>query len=141
MKRPLALLLAAALLFALCACGAQPDALTQPQTTEPTTAAPTSAVPTTRETTTEPAAEPTAAEPAAFSPDDVVMTKTPNSSCFSAVGYSEAFETLVVRFRSSGQRYCYFDVPASVWAAFRAADSLGRYYNTKIKGSYTCEKG
>ena len=41
MKRPLALLLAAALLFALCACGAQPDALTQPQTTEPTTAAPT----------------------------------------------------------------------------------------------------
>ena len=79
MKRPLALLLAAALLFALCACGAQPDALTQPQTTEPTTAAPTSAVPTTRKTTTEPAAEPTAAEPAAFSPDDVAMTKTPNA--------------------------------------------------------------
>lgn len=134
-----ALLLLPALLLCLCfaGCGAAQTAaqLTQPQpATAPTTAA------TTRETTTQPATEPTAA-PAPFSPDDVAMTATPGSSCFSEVGYSEAHETLVVRFRGSGQRYCYFDVPASVWAAFRSADSLGRYYNTRIKGYYSCEKG
>lgn len=138
------LLLLPALLLCLCfaGCGAAQTAaqLTQPQPATAPTTAPTTAA-TTRETTTEPATEPTAAAPAPFSPDDVAMTATPGSSCFSEVGYSEAHETLVVRFRGSGQRYCYFDVPASVWTAFRSADSLGRYYNTRIKGYYSCEKG
>lgn len=143
-----ALLLLPALLLCLCfaGCGAAQTAaqLTQPQpatapATAPTTAPTTAA--TTRETTTEPATEPTAAAPAPFSPDDVAMTATPGSSCFSEVGYSETHRVLVVRFRDSGKRYSYFEVPSSVWTAFRSADSLGRYYNTRIKGYYSCEKG
>jgi len=95
-----------------------------------TTATPETTAETTAETTTAP-----------FSPDDTPMTATPRSSCFSEIGYSQAHETLVVRFRDSGQRYSYYQVPLSVWTAFRAADSLGRYFNRQIKGNYTCEKG
>ena len=131
-KKAFTILLLAALLFSLCACGAQPEpALTQPQTTEATTA------PTTTATTT---TGPTTTEPPVFSVDDVAMTATPNSSCFSKIGYSVAFETLVVTFRGSGQTYCYTNFTAADWAAFRSADSLGSYYNTHIKGNYPCEK-
>ena len=140
MKKTIALLLALLVCVLLCGCGAAQTMaeLTQPQTALPTTVPATAAQPTTAPTTT---TKPTTTTPPVFSPDDVAMTATPNSSCFSEIGYSDAFETLVVRFRDSGKRYCYSDVPASVWAAFRAADSLGRYYNTKIKGYYACEKG
>ena len=137
-KKAFTILLLAALLFSLCACGAQPEpALTQPQTTEATTAPTTAATTTTAPTTT---TGPTTTEPPVFSVDDVAMTATPNSSCFSKIGYSEAFETLVVTFRGSGQTYCYTNFTAADWAAFRSADSLGSYYNTHIKGNYPCEK-
>ena len=138
-KKAFTILLLAALLFSLCACGAQTEPLTQPQTTEaataPTTAATTTTVPTTETTTA-----PTTTEPPVFSVDDVAMTATPNSSCFSKIGYSAAFETLVVTFRGSGQTYCYTNFTAADWAAFRSADSLGRDYNAHIKGNYPCEK-
>ncbi len=139
-KKAFTILLLAALLFSLCACGAQTEpALTQPQTTEATTAPTTTAMTT---TTTAPTTttEPTTTEPPVFSVDDVAMTATPNSSCFSKIGYSGAFETLVVTFRGSGQTYCYTNFTAADWAAFRSADSLGSYYNTHIKGNYPCEK-
>ena len=136
-------LLAIFFLLSLCACGAQPQA--QPQTTESTTAPTTESTtqPTTAATTTAApttTTEPTTTEPPVFSVDDVAMTATPDSSCFSKIGYSEAFETLVVTFRDSGKTYCYTNFPSSAWAAFRSADSLGRYYNTYIKGNYPCEK-
>ena len=136
-KKP-AVLFLALLLLSLCACGVQPEPLTQPQTTEATTAPTTAATTTTAPTTT---TEPTTTEPPVFSVDDVAMTATPNSSCFSQIGYSAAFETLVVTFRDSGSRYCYTSFTAKDWAAFQAADSLGSYYNTKIKGNYPCDKG
>ena len=133
------LFLALCLLFALGACGStQPDtASTAPLTAQ----APSSTLPTTAATTTEPAAESTTQEPttAAFSLDDVSLTATPNSSCFSKIGYSEAHETLVLVFRSGGT-YLYTGVPDAVWQSFRAADSLGRYFNTKIKGNFPSEK-
>ena len=132
------LLLAAVLLLSLCACGAKPEpALTQPQT-DPTT---TTAAPTTEATTPAPTeTEPASTEPAAFSIEDVEMIATPDSSCFSEVGYSEAFETLVVTFRGSGKTYCYTSFTPADWTAFRAADSLGSYYNKNIKGNFPCEK-
>ena len=137
-KKAFTILLLAALLFSLCACGAQTEpALTQPQTTEATTAPTTAATTTTAPTTT---TGPTTTEPPVFSVDDVAMTATPNSSCFSKIGYSEAFETLVVTFRGSGKTYCYTNFTAADWAAFQAADSLGSYYNAHIKGNYPCEK-
>ena len=139
MKQRVYLILCLCLLFALCACGN-----TDPEpTTAPTTQAPSTTLPSTAATTTEaPTTESTTQEPttAAFSVDDVSMTATPDSSCFSKIGYSEAHETLVLVFRSSGSTYLYRNVPVSVWQSFHAADSLGRYFNTKIKGNYPSEK-
>ena len=70
--------------------------------------------------------------------DDVPMTSTPNSSCFSKIGYRDG--TLVVTFRESGASYAYYDVPSSVWDDFCNADSMGGFYNSDIKGRYYCEK-
>ena len=139
MKRCAYLILSLCLLAVLCACGntdTEPTTATTtqaPLTTQPSTAATTTQAPTTESTTQEPTT-------AAFSLSDVSLTATPNSSCFSKIGYSEAHETLVLVFRSSGSTYLYAGVPVSVWQSFRGADSLGRYFNTKIKGSYPCEK-
>ena len=137
MKQCVFLLLSLCLLIALCACG---SAETN-HASAPVTQAPSATQPTTAMTTTETTTEPTTQEPttAAFSLSDVPLTATPNSSCFSKIGYSEAHETLVLVFRSGGT-YLYTGVPVSVWNTFCAADSLGRYFNTKIKGVYPSEK-
>lgn len=71
-----------------------------------------------------------------FSYTDVSMQDTPDSTCFSEIGYDSPTQILVVRFRDSGSVYEYFDVRKSVWLSFRGADSLGEYYNEHIKGSY-----
>ncbi len=137
MKQRVFLFLALCLLLTLGACGGT-DA-------EPTAAqsapASSTALATTVLSTTEPTAESTTQEPttAAFSLDDVSLTETPNSSCFSKIGYSDAHETLVLVFRN-GSTYLYTGVPDAVWQSFCAADSLGRYFNTKIKGVFPREK-
>ena len=137
MKQCVLFLVVLCLLFSLGACGStgtEPSTATSTQalsTTLPTTAA------TTTETATEPATQ--EATTAAFSLDDVTLTATPNSSCFSKIGYSEAHETLVLVFRNGGT-YLYTGVPDAVWQSFRAADSLGRFFNTKIKGVFPSEK-
>ncbi|HWQ50978.1 MAG TPA: lipoprotein [Terriglobales bacterium] len=77
---------------------------------------------------------------ATFDIDGVNMQSTPESTCFSEVGYDRDFEVLVVRFRDSGSVYTYSDFPASEWDAFIAADSLGSWYNANIKGAYECER-
>lgn len=76
----------------------------------------------------------------AYDPWMVSMRSTPDSTCFSSVGYSAIWERLVVVFRDSGSGYQYFDVPQWVWYTLLNADSMGRYYNTDIKGRYTCER-
>ena len=75
-----------------------------------------------------------------FSISDAMMRNTPNSTCFSKIGYNEDKEILVVTFRSSGYTYLYFGVSKSEWTAFRTSDSLGKYYNSHIKGHYECFK-
>ena len=65
---------------------------------------------------------------------------TEGSSCFSAAGYSPIFQTLAVKFRETGSIYYYYDFPPEAAEKFFAADSLGRYYNGSIKGSYDCER-
>lgn len=72
--------------------------------------------------------------------DELPMQDTPNSSCFSQVGYPPGQEVLYVTFRDSGATYAYYDVPESVWDEFWSASSMGRYYNQEIKGAYDCEK-
>lgn len=70
--------------------------------------------------------------------DDIRMISTPDSTCFSSIGYKSG--RLVVTFRDSGASYAYLDVPESVWSELRDADSMGGYYNSEIKGYYDCEK-
>lgn len=68
-------------------------------------------------------------------PDDY-LESTPDSTCFSAVGYDWDNEVLYVQFRDSGAIYAY-DAPSYVYDELTAADSTGKYYNAYIKGQYT----
>lgn len=73
-------------------------------------------------------------------PEDISWQNTPQSDCFSRVGYCPGTETLGVTFRESGSTYYYYSVPSSIWKDLSSADSPGSYYNKHIKGKYTCEK-
>jgi len=75
-----------------------------------------------------------------FDLGNVDMEDTPDSSCFSEIGYDEQNEVLVVVFRDSGSMYAYYDVPEGVWDDLYFASSMGSYYNKNIKGQYDCEK-
>ena len=66
------------------------------------------------------------------------MVSTPNSSCFSSVGYDNG--TLYVTFRDSGAVYSYEDVPSYVYDDLWSASSMGGYYNSSIKGYYECHR-
>lgn len=65
---------------------------------------------------------------------------TPDSTCFSRVGYDSRNNVLIVVFRESGAEYHYFDVPEDVWESFYDSESLGKYFNREIKGNYEYEK-
>ena len=58
------------------------------------------------------------------------------SSSVDAVGYDPTSGKLYVRFLGSGHAYVYYDVPASVYDAFMASASKGRFVNLEIKGAY-----
>lgn len=75
-----------------------------------------------------------------FDEDQVSMQDTPDSTAFSQVGYNVSKNLLVVTFRDSGASYAYYDVPQSVWNNLKSAKSMGGYYNSDVKGQYTCEK-
>lgn len=64
------------------------------------------------------------------------MMSTPDSSCFSEIGYDSNSNILKVRFRDSGSAYLYYDFPPYEWENFLNANSLGSYYNSYIKGIY-----
>lgn len=68
-----------------------------------------------------------------------ISTFAVDSSCFSELGYDEASRTLIVVFRDSGAKYAYFDFGADDYAALLAAPSLGKWYNSEIKGIFNCE--
>lgn len=65
---------------------------------------------------------------------------TPESTCFSRVGYDSRNNVLIVVFRDSGAEYHYYDVPEDVWESFYDSASLGKYFNREIKGNYEYEK-
>ena len=58
------------------------------------------------------------------------------SSSVDSIGYDPASGKLYVRFLGSGHAYVYYDVPASVYEAFMASNSKGRFVNLRIKGTY-----
>lgn len=113
--------LALALCLLLCGC-----AKSQPAATPAPTAAPVS--------TPEPTEKP-------FELSDVVWQNTPDSDCFSRIGYADEYSVLGLVFRNSDPRiYLYYDYPETEWDKFTAAESLGSYYNKAIKGKYTSER-
>lgn len=71
---------------------------------------------------------------------EVTLEDTPDSSCFSAVGYDSAENVLYVQFRDSGAIYSYDDVPSAVYSDMMHAESMGGYYNEYIKGHYTAHR-
>lgn len=91
---------------------------------------------------TAPQVETTPQKPAASSRKEtsISMKSTPNSTCFSAIGYDSNSETLQVTFRDSGKTYQYLAFPRSEWNDFKDQKSLGTYYNSYIKGKYTSVK-
>lgn len=70
----------------------------------------------------------------------VTLNETPDSTCFSAVGYDSAEKILFVQFRKSGVIYSYDDVPSLVYSDLVNAESMGSYYNDCIKGHYTAHR-
>lgn len=76
----------------------------------------------------------------AFSYEDIYMESV-DSSALSEVGYDYSHEMLAIRFRENNEHiYVYYDVPSEVYEDFISADSLGRYYNSYIKGQYSGDK-
>lgn len=72
--------------------------------------------------------------------DCLTWVETPDSTCFSEIGYDANRDLLYVTFRSSGASYVYSEVPNAVWKSLLNAESKGGYYNTEIKGHFPCEK-
>lgn len=70
----------------------------------------------------------------------VTLNETPDSSCFSAVGYDSTEKVLFVQFRESGAIYSYDDVPSLVYSDLMHSESMGGYYNGYIKGHYTAHR-
>jgi hypothetical protein len=64
------------------------------------------------------------------------MDHTPvASSVIASIGYDAAEKTLEVTFHS-GRTYQYLGVPAYTHQSLLAADSIGRYFNKRIRDKY-----
>jgi lysyl-tRNA synthetase class 2 len=57
------------------------------------------------------------------------------SRAISRIGYDPETKCLLVTFRS-GEAYAYSDVPAAIFAAFRDAESHGRFFQAHIRDHY-----
>jgi hypothetical protein len=65
----------------------------------------------------------------------IQMIPSPESSNVESFGYDEGTQTLVVEFKKGGS-YQYFDVPAQVFDAMKAAPSKGQFLAQSVKGTY-----
>lgn len=64
---------------------------------------------------------------------------TSRSSFVTGAWYDETNSYMIIGL--SGTYYHYCRMPRSAWDSFRHADSLGRHYNSFIKGRYDCRLG
>jgi hypothetical protein len=62
-----------------------------------------------------------------------------DSSSIAAVGFSAGAHTLEVQFHR-GPTYRYFHVPYQVFAAFLAAPSKGRFFNSYVRPRFVCQR-
>ena len=68
------------------------------------------------------------------------MERTPvNSSVIAAISYDPSTNTLEIEFRT-GRTYRFFMVPQTEYAALLQSDSIGRYFNQKIRNRYPTEE-
>jgi hypothetical protein len=65
--------------------------------------------------------------------------KVVDSSAVLSVGYDKARRVLEVEV-AGGAVYQYLEVPAREFFALLSADSIGRYYNQRIKATYEFRK-
>lgn len=62
------------------------------------------------------------------------------SSLIESAYYEADTSTLIIDFDSNAlDYYVYKNVPAEIWNAFGKATSLGRFYNSYIKGAYASD--
>ncbi len=62
-----------------------------------------------------------------------------NSSNIQAIGYDDEEEVLAIEFHS-GMLYHYSGVSQTTFEELRDASSVGRYFNTNIRGDYPYQK-
>jgi hypothetical protein len=67
--------------------------------------------------------------------EDAIAMLPIESSMAKAVGYDSDEEVLQVEFRN-GEIYQYQDVDDSTWDGLYKTDSIGKFFNQKIKGKY-----
>lgn len=60
-----------------------------------------------------------------------------DSSMISSIGYDFASSALEVEFKSNHQVWQYLDVPEYIWYEFESSSSVGKYFNSNIRGKYS----
>jgi hypothetical protein len=63
-----------------------------------------------------------------------------NSTVFAEEGYDEDHRVLLLRFRSNGALYAYYDVEEAVYRDFLRAESKGTFFGDNIRDVYRYEK-
>jgi hypothetical protein len=58
------------------------------------------------------------------------------SSVVTRVCYDKREQYMIIKLRETYYHYC--EIPARVVAELRGADSMGRYYNTFLRGNFDC---
>ena len=61
---------------------------------------------------------------------------TVNSTNIDSVGYNADTQTLIVKFRVSGQTYEYYNVPQNLYEGLMTAESKGKYINDTIRSQF-----
>lgn len=72
--------------------------------------------------------------------DYAELLKPVDSSSVDSVGHSIFDNVLVVEFENGKYLYAYYDVPRSEYRNMLKSDSIGKYFNENIKGTYKAEK-
>lgn len=68
-----------------------------------------------------------------------ITTEPVVSTRIAAIGHSILTNTMLIEFVKGGS-YAYYDVPEPIFKEFKAAGSIGRYFEDDIKGKYIYRK-
>lgn len=68
-----------------------------------------------------------------------MLRQVVESSSLRSIGYDKATHTLEVEF-TSGSIYRYVDVPDSVWFEMRHATSKGKFFQDRVRDTFSSEK-